>query len=136
MRSGHSLAFQYFEEVLSEARFNILIADEAVTKLASSVETFKGELTAPFSMEWEAESDGNQMTQRGFCRSLHFDPIPDRQSHGQIIRSVGYAEAEQAITDYSFSSDGTLVLRTIYGQSIAEREFGLHQTMFAADPQF
>ena len=39
---------------------------------------------------------------------------------GQQQADAARAEAEQAITDYSFSSDGTLVLSTVYGQSIAE----------------
>ena len=35
MRSGHSLAFQYFEEVLSKSKFNALIKTmKAVSKLA------------------------------------------------------------------------------------------------------
>ena len=72
-------------------------------------------------MEWEAESDWEPddptAVSSGQCILIPYQIDP---SHGQIIRSVGYAEAEQAITDYSFSSDGTLVLRTVYGQSIAE----------------
>lgn len=47
MRSGHSLAFQYFEEVLSEVKIQCLdIDDEAVSKLANSVKILEGELTA------------------------------------------------------------------------------------------
>ena len=122
MRSGHSLAFQYFEEVLSEVKIQCLdIDDEAVSKLANSVKPLEGELIAPFSMEWEAESDWEPddptAVSSGQCILI---PYQIDLSHGQIIRSVGYAEAEQAITDYSFSSDGTLVLSTVYGQSIAE----------------
>lgn len=122
MRSGHSLAFQYFEEVLSEVKIQCLDKDDkAVSKLANSVKPLEGELTAPFSMEWEAESDWEPddptAVSAGHCILI---PFQIDHSHGQIIRSVGYAEAEQAITDYSFSSDGTLVLRTVYGQSIAE----------------
>ncbi len=122
MRSGHSLAFQYFEEVLSEVKIQCLDKnDKSVAELASSVERIKGELIAPFSMAWEAESDWEPddptAVSSGQCILI---PYQIDESHGHIIRSVGYAEAEQAITDYSFSSDGTLILRTVYGQSIAE----------------
>jgi phycoerythrin-associated linker protein len=122
MRSGHSLAFQYFEEVLSEVKIQCLDKnDKSVAELASSVERIKGELIAPLSMAWEAESDWEPddptAVSSGQCILV---PYQIDESHGHIIRSVGYAEAEQAITDYSFSSDGTLVLRTVYGQSIAE----------------
>lgn len=47
-------------------------------------------------------------------------PVPENDTEGQLLRSVGYAEAEQAISRYRFLSDGTFVLNTRYGQSIAE----------------
>ena len=122
MRSGHSLAFQYFEEVLSEVKIECLdINDEAVSKLASSVKTLEGVLTAPFSMEWEAESDWepdapNEVSS-GSCLIV---PIPSDAEKGVLIRSVGYAEAAPAESTYSFLNDGTFLLTTQYEQSIAE----------------
>jgi phycoerythrin-associated linker protein len=47
-------------------------------------------------------------------------PVQRSESSGWVVRSVGYAEAEQANSKYEFSSDGTLLLSTTYGQSIAE----------------
>ena len=43
-------------------------------------------------------------------------------SSGTLIRSVGYAEAEAAISEYNFSNDGTFTLTTNYEQSIAEEK--------------
>ena len=93
MRSGHSLAFQYFEEVLSEVKIQCLDEnDKSVAELASSVERIKGELIAPFSMEWEAESDWEPddptAVSSGQCILI---PYQIDESHGHIIRSVGYA---------------------------------------------
>ena len=124
MRSGHSLAFQYFEEVLSEVKIQCLdIDDEAVSKLANSVKTLEGELTAPFSMEWEAESDWEpddpSEVSSGSCIIVPF--VKDNSS-GTLIRSVGYAESEAATSEYNFSNDGTFTLTTNYEQSIAEEK--------------
>jgi len=107
--------------VISEVKIRCIdIDDEAVSKLANSVKPLEGELIAPFSMEWEAESDWEPddptAVSSGQCILIPYQIDP---SHGQIIRSVGYAEAEQGITAYSFSSDGARVLRASYGQSIA-----------------
>ena len=72
-------------------------------------------------MRWEAESDWEPddptAVAEGSCILI---PVPETETTGVILRSVGYAEAEQASSSYSFSSDGTLNLTTQYGQSIAE----------------
>jgi phycoerythrin-associated linker protein len=72
-------------------------------------------------MEWEAESDWEPddptAVSAGSCILV---PLQLSETKGLIVRSVGYAEAEQATSQYEFSSDGTLLLSTIYGQSIAE----------------
>ena len=122
MRSGHSLAFQHFEEVLSEIKINKLkVDDKSVQELISSVEMPMGMVTSPFRMQWEAESDwepeDSTAVSAGSCILL---PVQRSESSGWVVRSVGYAEAEQANSKYEFSSDGTLLLSTTYGQSIAE----------------
>jgi len=72
-------------------------------------------------MEWNAESDWEpddpSEVSAGSCILV---PVPENDTEGQLLRSVGYAEAEQAISRYRFLSDGTFVLNTRYGQSIAE----------------
>ena len=123
MRSGHSLAFQQFEEVLSQISIQRLkLDDERVQELIQKQTTaLSGEPDAPFLMEWSAESDWEpddpSEVSAGSCILV---PVPENDTEGQLLRSVGYAEAEQAISRYRFLSDGTFVLNTRYGQSIAE----------------
>lgn len=122
MRSGHSLAFQQFEEVLSEIRIKQLSPqDQSVLDLIQSSSNLEGESIAPFQMEWNAESDWEpndpSEVSSGSCVLV---PIPNTASSGKILRSVGYAEAEQAISEYNFLSDGTFLLTTQYEQAIAE----------------
>lgn len=122
MRSGHSLAFQQFEEVLSQISVERLSLDDPdVQSLIKETPGLNGEAQAPFKMEWRAESDWEPDdpadVSAGSCILV---PIPDSQQSGTLLRSVGYAEAEQALSHYVFLSDGTFVLTTRYGQSIAE----------------
>ena len=61
MRSGHSLAFQQFEEVLSEVVIEELSKEDPRVEhlLESSLakEQDKCSILSPFKMEWCAESD-------------------------------------------------------------------------------
>ena len=125
MRSGHSLAFQQFEEVLSEVTIEkISKEDSTVKQLTESSWANKFNLdtiSSPFKMEWCAESDWEpddpSEVSSGSCIIVPF--VKDISS-GMLIRSVGYAEAEAAISEYEFTSDGTFTLTTNYEQSIAE----------------
>ncbi|CAI8154578.1 MAG: Putative phycoerythrobilin lyase CpeS [Prochlorococcus marinus str. MIT 9215] len=123
MRSGHSLAFQQFEEVLSEIEIKkVSPDDQEVINLVQSTPEAKGEQgISPFRMEWNAESDWEpedpSEVSAGSCILV---PVPTSSSQGLLLRSLGYAEAEQALSQYSFLSDGTFILRTQYEQSIAE----------------
>jgi len=122
MRSGHSLAFQQFEEVLSQITIERLdLNDQRVIDLLQSDTSVQGTPEAPFRMEWSAESDWEpddpSEVSAGSCVLV---PIPANEESGVLLRSVGYAEAEQATSHYQFLSDGTFVLSTKYGQSIAE----------------
>ena len=125
MRSGHSLAFQQFEEVLSEVTIEEISKDDsAVKQLLQSSLADKHDLdmiTSPFKMEWCAESDWEpddpSEVSSGSCIIV---PLVKDVSSGRLIRSVGYAEAEAAISEYNFSNDGTFTLTTNYEQSIAE----------------
>ena len=122
MRSGHSLAFQQFEEVLSRITIERLdLNDERVIHLIESEPSLEGIPDCPFRMEWNAESDWEpddpSEVSAGSCILV---PVPSSETSGVLIRSVGYAEAEQASSKYEFLSDGTFVLSTKYGQSIAE----------------
>lgn len=122
MRSGHSLAFQQFEEVLSQITIErISLEDSRVSDLLKDTNHIKGLPSCPFRMEWSAESDwepgDSSQVSEGSCILV---PIPSSAEEGLLLRSVGYAEREQAIAKYRFLSDGTFILTTRYGQSIAE----------------
>ena len=127
MRSGHSLAFQQFEEVLSEVTIEAISKDDsAVKQLLESSLANKHNLetiSSPFKMEWCAESDWEpedpSEVSSGSCIIV---PLVKDISSGTLIRSVGYAEAEAAISEYNFSNDGTFTLTTNYEQSIAEEK--------------
>ena len=127
MRSGHSLAFQQFEEVLSEVTIKeISREDSAVKKLLETSLANQCDLdriSSPFKMEWCAESDWEpddpSEVSSGSCIIV---PFAKDISSGTLIRSVGYAEAEAAISEYKFSNDGTFTLTTNYEQSIAEEK--------------
>ena len=125
MRSGHSLAFQQFEEVLSEVVIEELSKEDPGVKqlLESSLakEQDKCLISSPFKMEWCAESDWEpddpSEVSSGSCIIV---PLAKDKSSGTLIRSVGYAESEAAISEYHFLDDGTFTLTTQYEQSIAE----------------
>ena len=127
MRSGHSLAFQQFEEVLSEVTIEEISKDDsAVKQLLESSPANKHNLdtiSSPFKMEWCAESDWEpdepSEVSSGSCIIV---PLVKDISSGTLIRSIGYAEAEAAISEYNFSNDGTFTLTTNYEQSIAEEK--------------
>ena len=127
MRSGHSLAFQQFEEVLSEVTIEAISKDDsAVKQLLKSSLANKHNLetiSSPFKMEWCAESDWEpedpSEVSSGSCIII---PLVKDISSGTLIRSVGDAEAEAAISEYNFSNDGTFTLRPNYEQSIAEEK--------------
>ena len=125
MRSGHSLAFQQFEEVLSEVTIEEISKDDSsvIQLLQSSLANKQNldRISSPFKMQWCAESDwepeNSSEVSSGSCIIV---PLVKNISSGNLIRSVGYAESEAAISEYRFSNDGTFTLTTNYEQSIAE----------------
>ena len=125
MRSGHSLAFQQFEEVLSEVTIEEISKDDSavIQLIESSSANIQNldKISSPFKMEWCAESDWEpddpSEVSSGSCIIV---PFIKNISSGTLIRSVGYAESETAVSEYSFSNDGTFTLTTNYEQSIAE----------------
>ena len=123
MRSGHSLAFQQFEDVLSEISIKAFNDDQnKISELIkASSQPSDSKYRSPFWMEWNAESDWEpddpSEVSSGSCLIV---PIPSDESSGKLLRSVGYAEAIAAESDYRFLDDGTFILKTHYDQSIAE----------------
>ena len=123
MRSGHSLAFQQFEDVLSEISIKAFNDDpNKISELIkASSQPSDSQYRSPFCMEWNAESDWEpddpSEVSSGSCLIV---PIPSDETSGKLLRSVGYAEAVAAESDYRFLDDGTFILKTHYDQSIAE----------------
>ena len=124
MRSGHSLAFQQFEDVLSEVQIaSVDETDADIQSLiqSSSLDESTVKVQAPFRMSWSAESDWEpddpSEVSSGQCLIV---PVPINAKHGHLLRSLGYAEAAPAESEYQFLDDGTFVLTTQYEQSIAE----------------
>ena len=123
MRSAHSLAFQQFEDVLSE--ISVEKISETNTGLQTILKQEGGlsvtDIKSPFLMKWAAESDWEpddpNDVANGECIIV---PIPTNEKSGVLLRSIGYAESIAARSEYSFLDDGTFVLKTRYDQSIAE----------------
>ena len=125
MRSGHSLAFQQFEEVLSEITIELIDTNnQEVHNLYQIYKQEKGDgytFMQPFKMTWSAESDWEpddpSEVSSGTCIII---PLKENDEKGLLIRSLGYAESQMVESSYEFLNDGTFILKTHYEQSIAE----------------
>ncbi len=118
MRSGHSLAFRQFEEVISTIKISLLkLDDKKVTTLLNESDYSTNFPTTPFEISWDSNSNWEEENIQG---SSILIPIEKSNNSGIILRSIGYAEKIQAISKYTFSLDGTLLLSTKYEQTIAE----------------
>jgi len=125
MRSGHSLAFQQFEDVLSEIKIEAVNTNHRdIQELIKATDTDQIDsfnVISPFKMEWSAESDWEpddpSQVSSGSCLIV---PLKTDDCSGILIRSVGYAETQSAVSTYQFLDDGTFLLTTHYEQSIAE----------------
>lgn len=125
MRSGHSLAFQQFEDVLSEINIESINKNhrdiQGLLESSNVAHANNSNVVAPFKMQWSAESDWEpddpSQVSSGSCLII---PLQKDDSSGTLIRSVGYAESEPAESTYHFLDDGTFLLTTHYEQSIAE----------------
>jgi phycoerythrin-associated linker protein len=123
MRSAHSLAFQQFEDVLSEIYVQKISETNSDLQkiLKTESDLSLSDIKSPFLMKWAAESDWEpddpNDVANGECIIV---PIPKNKKSGVLLRSIGYAESIAARSEYSFLDDGTFVLKTKYDQSIAE----------------
>jgi phycoerythrin-associated linker protein len=120
-RSGHNLAFQHFEEVLSTIDITTVAAeDAAVIELCKLSNIEQERATSPFKMEWEGQSDwDDDETMSGSCILV---PVPDlnNPNAGQLLRSQGYAETIPAIGRYRITEENTFFLETTYDRAAAE----------------
>ena len=116
MRSGHSLAFQEFEDIRSK----IIIApsknnDSKVIKfLKDNLITTNAENKA-FLINWEAKSEwGEENHKENSSGASILVPIEISKTEGKIIRSIGYTEAIKVVSSYKILDDGTLIIYSDY----------------------
>ena len=122
MRSGHSLAFKQFEQIISKITVKILEPnDPKVLNLIRSRAERIRKYISPFCIKWESDSDWEEETKHELSYgSSILIPIPKNNQNGFILRSLGYAEPIPSFSTYSFLNDGTFIIKTKYEQTIAE----------------
>ncbi len=122
MRSAHSLAFKQFENIESNIQIKILTKEDKKIKSFLQENNYKNnDIFSAFEMSWEGISTwNNENNPMELSGNSILIVIKKKQNTGLIIRSVGYTEKIQAISNYSFISDGTIILSTTYNETIAE----------------
>ena len=122
MRSGHSLAFQEFEEIRS--RIKIIPAksnDSRVIKLLKDNLSTTNKENKAFLISWEAKSEWSEKNQKEkLSGESILVPIQVSQKEGKIIRSVGYTQAIPVISLYKFLDDRTLIIHSNYDHICTE----------------
>jgi len=122
MRSGHSLAFQEFEEIRSKIKIVPSKSnDSRVIKLLKDNLITTNAVNKAFLINWEAKSDWGEENQkeRSSGESI-LVPIEISKTEGKIIRSVGYTEAIQVVSLYKILDDGTLIIKSNYNNISTE----------------
>ena len=120
MRSGHSLAFQQFEEITSQIDIIKLNAqDQKVKKLLKDSSYNDSKISSPFLIRWEGKSNWEENNKVINGDSI-IVPIPKSNKEGIMLRSSGYAERIKVTSKYIFLDDGTLLLSTQYTNTTAE----------------
>ena len=122
MRSGHSLAFQEFEDIRSKIK--IIPAqtnDPRVIKLVKDNFITTNAKNKAFLINWEAKSEwGDENQKENLSGESILVPLEMSKKEGKIIRSVGYTESIQVISLYKFLEDGTLIINSTYNQIFTE----------------
>ncbi|PAX52892.1 phycobiliprotein lyase [Brunnivagina elsteri] len=111
-RSGHHLAFAHFEESLSTIDIVPLdCGDEAVIEVCKTNDINPQDITHPFRMTWEGESDWDDKALAGTTVLVS---VPDlaNPAQGKLLRDRGYAETVNAAGRYTFGDDGVFTLIT------------------------
>ena len=122
MRSGHSLAFQEFEEIRS--RIKIIPAksnDSRVIRLLTENLLTAKKGNKAFQINWEAKSEWGEKNQKDkLSGESILIPIEISKTEGKIIRSVGYTEEIQLMSLYKLLDDGTLIIHSNYNHTCTE----------------
>ena len=122
MRSGHSLAFKQFEEIISKIKIELISTeDPKIEEMLNARKLTKSKSKTPFKISWSSESNWEEYqdheSKKGECYLI---PIPNSQLDGELIRSIGYAERVPSISNYKFLNDGTFFLRSKYDYTLTE----------------
>ena len=122
MRSGHSLAFQEFEEIRSKIKIiPTKTNDSRVIKLLKKNSLANNKANKAFLINWKAKSEweDENKTDKSSGESILI-PLEVSKTEGKIIRSVGYAEPVPVISLYKFLDDGTLTIYSNYNNILTE----------------
>ena len=112
MRSGHSLAFQEFEEIRNKIRIvPSKSKDFRVIKFLKDNLIATNAVNEAFLINWEARSEWCEENQKeNSSGESILVPIEISKTEGKIIRSVGYTEAVQVVSLYRILDVGTLII--------------------------
>ena len=122
MRSGHSLAFQEFEEIRSKIKiFPSKRNDSRVIKFLKDNSINTNAVNKTFLINWEAKSEWIEENQEGNSSGESIlVPIEISKKEGKIIRSFGYTEAVKVVSLYKILDDGTLIIYSDYSHTCTE----------------
>lgn len=126
-RTAHHLTFRHSEEVQSTIDIEEVEPDHPdVLKLCETYGVAIADISTPFRMTWEGESDWDEDEdeQQTLSGSTVLIPVPDKENprKGKLLRDQGYAETIAAAGEYHFTDDDTFVLVTSYDRAAAEEK--------------
>ena len=122
MRSGHSLAFQEFEEIRSKIKITpARTNDNRLTKLVKDNLITSNAANKAFLISWEPKNEwGEENQKENYSGESIIVPIEISKTEGKIIRSVGYTEAVKVESLYKILDDGTLIIYSNYSHICTE----------------
>ena len=122
MRSGHSLAFQEFEEIRSKIKIvRSKRNDSRVIKFLKDNLITTNAVNKAFLINWESKSEwGEENQKENSSGESILVPIESSKKEGKIIRSVGYTEAVQVVSLYKILDDETLIIYSDYSHICTE----------------
>ena len=116
MRSGHSLAFQEFEEIRSTIKIiRTKNNDSRVVKLLKDNLITTNVEKKAYLISWESKSEwGDENQKESSSGESILIPLDISKKEGKILRSVGYTEPIQVISLYKLLDDDTLIIHSNY----------------------
>ncbi|MEM9217587.1 MAG: phycobiliprotein lyase [Cyanobacteria bacterium P01_F01_bin.150] len=126
-RTAHHLTFRHSEEVQSTIDIEAVNRDHPdVARLCKVYGVAIADISTPFRMTWEGESDWDEDEdeQQTLSGTTVLIPVPDKVDprRGKLLRDQGYAETVAAAGEYYFTDDETFVLVTSYDRAAAEEK--------------